>query len=180
MRPELSERGAQLLLAQVRFETGNFGHCYNWNFGNLKASAHEPHMFLAHVWEAMTPAQAEALARGPMGHLVHVDASGRYGVSQGNVAVVFEPPHPQCRFRAFDFESGAAAYLDTVERCVGMPIEQVVNAGEPHALVGALKKGGYFTGDPAHYTAGVRRLFREGAGPSLGPHHRAAPYEARV
>jgi hypothetical protein len=36
-RPELSNKAAAILLAQLLFETANFKSCYNYNIGNIKS-----------------------------------------------------------------------------------------------------------------------------------------------
>ena len=42
----LNQNGARTLTAQFMAETGEGRFCFNWNLGNVKAAATDPHMYL--------------------------------------------------------------------------------------------------------------------------------------
>lgn len=168
--PGLTREGARTLAAQSGLEAGDFGHCYNWNFGNVKASAGEPHMYLDHVWEGMTP---EAFARakaGPLGHLVHADTAGQgaHPVDGNHVRVVFDAPHPQCRFRAYSREQGVEAFASTMKAHAAKDpaFLEALNAGDAKGVAHILKRHGYYTGSESAYAAGIALRLRRAAAPT--------------
>jgi hypothetical protein len=75
----------------------------------------------------------------------------------------FDPPHPQCNFRAFQsLESGAIdhlRFLSQRERYAKAWL--AAKSGDPAAFVHALKAGGYFTADEGPYLSAVKSLFEE-------------------
>lgn len=90
----------------------------------------------------------------------------------------FEPPHPQCRFRAYPTPAaGAEDYLRLLrERQRFAPAWRAALRGDPEAFCDELKRGGYFTADLAPYKRAVislfsefRNLIREMGPPTLAP-----------
>lgn len=168
--PGLTRQGAQTLAAQSGLETGDFGHCYNWNFGNVKASAAEPHMYLDHVWEGMTPEAFAKAKSGPLGHLVHADTAGQgaHPVDGNHVRVIFDAPHPQCRFRAYSREQGVEAFASTMKAHAAKDpaFLDALNAGDAKAVAHILKRHGYYTGSESAYAAGIALRLRRAAAPT--------------
>lgn len=103
--PALTENGSRVLAAQFMAETGNGANCFNYNFGNVKSpNIGDRHMYLAGVWEC---AKSEAIAEQHVksgGGLVHIASDeeiAKHNWSCPSTIVVFNPPHPASRFRAF-------------------------------------------------------------------------------
>ncbi len=168
--PGLTHEGARTLAAQSGLETGDFSHCYNWNFGNVKASAGEPHMYLDHVWEGMTPEAFAKAKAGPLGHLVHADTAGQgaHPVDGNHVRVIFDAPHPQCRFRAYSREQGVEAFASTMKAHAAKDpaFLDALNAGDAKSVAHILKRHGYYTGSESAYAAGIALRMRGAAAPS--------------
>ena len=168
--PGLTREGARTLAAQSGLETGDFGHCYNWNFGNVKASASEPHMYLDHVWEGMTPEAFAKAKAGPLGHLVHADTAGpgAHPVDENHVRVIFDAPHPQCRFRAYSREQGVDAFASTMKAHAAKDpaFLDALNAGDAKGVAHILKRHRYYTGSESAYAAGIALRLRRSAAPT--------------
>jgi len=157
--PELTENGARTLTAQFMHETGSGKYCFNWNLGNVKAGANEPHMYLKGVWEVVgseAAAESEATKANGLAHVASADEIKKHGWScpEGKAIVVFDPPHPQARFRAY------ASLSDGAQRWIGLhkKIAQKftnyltdVNAGDCAKVAKTLKQAGYYTGGEQDY-----------------------------
>src|SRR6185436_11456761 len=124
-----------VLVAQSALETGRWKSIHCWNFGNVKASQ-------TYEW-LYTQYRCNEVINGKVQW--------------------FDPPHPQCNFRAFtDIEAGALDHirlLSQSKRYVGA--WHAAEQGNPAAFVHALKQAGYFTADEAPYLHAVTSLFRE-------------------
>lgn len=140
-----------LLVAQSALETGRWKSIHCFNFGNVKASP---------------------------------DYYGFYCQFRCNEVINgkvqwFDPPHPQCNFRAFQSaESGALdhiRFLATRKRYAYA--WQVAQAGTPLAFVEALKAAGYFTADAGPYARAVVSLWKEYLGmlERMGEEHDTEP-----
>lgn len=133
------------LLAQSALETGWWKSCHCWNLGNAKAGDDRDHCFF------------------------------RCNEVIGGKIVWFDPPHPQCRFRAFrSLEEGAIDYL-TLMRNRFHSAWPAVEAGDPRAFVRALKASGYFTADLGPYENSVAAIFAQYAG---GLQFEVSPFDA--
>jgi len=124
-----------LLVAQSALETGRWKAIHCFNFGNVKASP---------------------------------DYYGYYCQFRCNEVIGgkvqwFDPPHPQCNFRAFpSVEVGAldhVRFLATRQRYA--KAWEVAQTGMPLAFVEALKAAGYFTADAGPYARAVSSLWKE-------------------
>lgn len=75
----------------------------------------------------------------------------------------FDPPHPQCNFRAFEsLEAGAVDHMRFLaQRKSYQGAWLAAQSGDPAAFVHALKAAGYFTADEAPYLRSVVSLWRE-------------------
>lgn len=116
--PELSPKGAWMLAAQLMQETRGGKNCFNWNLSKVKAGPDEQHMYLRDMWEVDSSEAQVARAKG-MAHIATADEIQQHGwpQPQGATIVVFEPPHPQCRFRAYNsLADGARRWLEPYQR----------------------------------------------------------------
>jgi hypothetical protein len=120
-----------LLLAQSAFETGHWKSLHHFNFGNAKAGPSYPLITQFRCSE----------------------------VDQNGVETFYDPPHPQCNFRAY--ENAAAGALDYLKVLQNRPHWwQGLHTGDPSAFVDALATPPkYFTGNPAVYKRSVVSLF---------------------
>jgi hypothetical protein len=160
--PELSNNGARTLAAQFMAETGNGKYCFNWNLGNVKAGANEPHMYLANVWECDSQAGADAqVARaGGLARIATTDEASKHGWKCPNVVVVFSPPHAQCRFRAYaSLADGAPRWLAHHRRIAERDATflTALNAGDVAAVAHALKMARYYTAAEVDYARAMKR-----------------------
>lgn len=124
-----------LLTAQSALETGRWKSIHCFNLGNIKASeSYEGYYCLFRCNE----------------------------VINGKVEW-FDPPHPQCRFRAFkSLEDGAKDHLQFLAgRTRYATSWSMLLRGDPEGFVRALKAAGYFTANEQSYKAAVVSLFRE-------------------
>jgi hypothetical protein len=124
-----------LLVAQSALETGRWKSIHCFNFGNVKASP---------------------------------DYYGYYCQFRCNEVIKgkvewFDPPHPQCNFRAFDsVEVGALDHIRFLaQRKRYAKAWEVAQTGMPLAFVEALKAAGYFTADAGPYARAVTSLWKE-------------------
>ncbi|HEY3592411.1 MAG TPA: hypothetical protein VGL13_00995 [Polyangiaceae bacterium] len=158
MWPELTEQGARTLVAQFQAETANGAHCYNWNLGNVKAGPNDAHMYLRNVWEVETGSVANAdVARSQgLAHVATVQEMKQHGWAcpPGSSVVVYQPPHAQCRFRAYaSLADGARKWLDyhkaLARKDPGMLT--ALDAGDTAAFAHALKKARCYTAAESLY-----------------------------
>lgn len=159
---ELTNNGARTLTAQFMAETGGGKYCFNWNLGNVKAGSDEPHMYLANVWECDSQAGADAqVARaGGLARIATSDEIAAHGWKCPNVVVVFTPPHPQCRFRAYaSLGDGAQRWLDHHKRISSANPDflTALNAGDVTAVAHALKTARYYTAAEVDYGRAMTR-----------------------
>lgn len=170
----LTANGARTLTAQVMTETGGT-HCYNWNVGNVKSGANDPHMYLRNVWEVDTPEKAatQVAGAGGLARIATDDEITKHGWArkEGKTIVVYNPPHAQCRFRAYtSLQDGAQRWLGKHQTIAGQNADYVanLNAGSITAVARALTQARYFTQDEAIYAAGMTRWKRD-IDKALGP-----------
>ena len=159
---DLTEAGARTLTAQFMHETGGGKYCFNWNLGNVKAGPNEAHMYLKNVWEVDSPAQANAQVAksGGLGRIATPDEIKTRGWScpVGSNVVVFDPPHPQCRFRAYiSLEEGAQKWMSFHKKIALKNPSYIteLNRGDCAAVANSLKKVGYYTGDENDYASSM-------------------------
>jgi peptidoglycan hydrolase-like protein with peptidoglycan-binding domain len=158
----LTENGARTLTAQFMAETGGGKYCFNWNLGNVKAGANEPHMYLRNVWECASPGTADALVAkgGGLARIASAEEMKRRGWKCPAATVVFDPPHPQCRFRAYaSLRDGAQRWLGHHLRIAGKDSGYVtaLNNGNIPTVAHALKVARYYTASESDYARGMMR-----------------------
>ena len=124
-----------VLVAQSALETGRWRSVHCWNFGNVKAGPDYEWLY--------TQFRCNEVINGK--------------------AVWFDPPHPQCNFRAFtSIDSGALdhiRFLSSSKRYASA--WEAARKGDPAEFVHALKASGYFTADEGPYLKAVVALFNE-------------------
>jgi len=157
--PQLTNNGARTLTAQFMVETGGGKHCYNWNLGNVKAnSPNIPHMYLRNVWECLSQSGADARLAGGRG-LVRIATPEEirkrgWRCAAGAVVVVFNPPHPASRFRAYrSLQEGAQRWIGHHQR-IAKANPNYINAlstGNTSAVAKALKAARYYTASESDY-----------------------------
>lgn len=146
-----SQESLLVLLSQWTLETGGGHACHAWNLGNAKSVPGD-----GRSWTFFRC--SEILA---------------------GKEVFFDPPHPQCRFRAFEsLADGAADYLELLHRRFAVAWPAVV-AGDAAAFGHALKAAHYYTADEHAYTALLVRLMGQlrGALPAPAPCTQVPPDE---
>jgi flagellum-specific peptidoglycan hydrolase FlgJ len=162
--PELTEVGARTLVAQHRLETGGGSACWNWNLGNMKAGASQPHVYLHGTWEVVSERAANDLATKGNGlaRIADDDEVREKGWSclLGSKVVVFEPPHDVARFAAYrSLSEGVAAWVSYYQAHVmarAPGVLAALNSGDTTAVAHDLKHAGYYTGGEDDYAAGLQ------------------------
>lgn len=133
----ITRSAAGVIWVQWALETGRGRACANFNLGNTKvtrsqAEAGVPFFMLPNTWE----------------------------IEHGR-RVVYQPPHEQTWFRAFDSLADAMTHhLGFLARRYGTAW-QYAREGDPTAFALALKKGGYYTGSEVVYAGSLRHLQAE-------------------
>lgn len=154
-----SKRAVGVLWAQYAIETGG-QNCWNWNVGNVKSRAGDGYDWhaLNGVWEGVSPDEAKRLVASGE---ARIDPSPDHAkaVGAGRVSVIFQPPHPQTRFRAFTtLDEAMEDHIKLVARRFA-PAWPHVLAGNVDAFARALKSRGYFTADAGAYARGMMPAF---------------------
>jgi hypothetical protein len=130
--PEGSRESCLVLLAQWGIETGDGASCWNFNLGNVKRVKGQSWTMLGNVWEIL-----------------------------GGKKVVFQPPHPQTHFCAFDsLDEGAAFYVEKLRTRFAKAWPAVLS-GDPATFSRELKRLHYYTADERAYTAAIVARFRK-------------------
>lgn len=154
--PELTKEGAGCVYAQYITETGGRS-CFNFNIGNTKDHDNDGYDYfcLNGVWEIFTPEVAAGyIARGeaiPDPSADHAKAAG-----DGKVSLLFPPPHPMSRFRAYpDLRSSMRHHL-TMLRTYYKAAWSCILQGKPRETAVGLKANGYYTASAAAYGANMQ------------------------
>lgn len=156
----LPEVALGILYAQYIIETGGT-NCFGWNIGNVKKVAGDGFDFhcLRGVWEGVSPAEAARLiASGEA--VADPSANHARAVGAGRVSVIFQPPHPQTRFRAYpSLDIAMRHHLELLAKKRFASCWPAVLAGDVDGFAAALKAKGYFTASAEAYAAGMRAPF---------------------
>lgn len=161
---DLTQNGARTLAAQFMAETGSGRYCFNWNLGNVKAGPNEPHMYLRGVWEvdSVAGAQTQVANAGGLAHVASDDEIKKHGwgCRAGESIAVFDPPHPQCRFRAYgSLTEGAKRWLGRYQKIAQRNADFLtsLNNGDTAAVAHLLKQTHYYTADEDKYASAMAR-----------------------
>lgn len=169
-----SERGfparvsVAVLYAQYMIETGGRA-CWNWNIGNAKHVDGDGYDYieLSGVWEGVHPfVAARLIASGEARedkNPVHVAAVG-----PNKVPIIFNPPHPATRFRAYpDLDTAMVSHLRLLKGRFAPCWPDVVR-GDYRGFAHSLKAGrdgkedtadDYFTANADAYAKGMASHF---------------------
>jgi hypothetical protein len=157
---DLKPDGARTLTAQFMAETGEGRFCFNWNLGNVKSGPDDPHMYLHNVWECDTDAgaQSQVAQSNGLAQIATADDIKKHGWDCVNVVVVFQPPHPQCRFRAYSSLADGAQRWLTHHKGIAQKdagFLAALNSGNTAAVAHALKLAHYYTASETSYAQGM-------------------------
>jgi hypothetical protein len=161
--PDAQLEGARVLAAQFMLETTGGANCYNWNLGNVKAGASEPHYY-GPTWECRSQSDANAdvangkgLARIPSEDEVK-QLGNKYGMTCSSVMVLYGPPHTMGRFRAYpSLPIGAERWVNhhqTVARMYPNYLKTLKD-GDAATAAKILGQAKYYTADPVTYAHGM-------------------------
>ncbi len=129
---EGSRESCLVLLAQWGIETGDGRACWNHNLGNVKRYLGQSWTMLHNVWEIL---------------------NGR--------RVVFQPPHAQTHFAAFDsLDQGAVSFLKKIRTRFAAAWPAVLS-GSPGEFARELKRLRYYTADVKAYTYAIEARYRQ-------------------
>jgi hypothetical protein len=157
---DLKPNGARTLAAQFMAETGGGRFCFNWNLGNVKAGPNDSHMYLKNVWECDTPAGAATQVQnaGGLAHIATPQEIQQHGWTCNQSVVVFQPPHAQCRFRAYaSLALGAQLWLGHHQKIAqtNPAYLTAINAGDIPTVAHILSLAHYYTAPEAAYAQGM-------------------------
>lgn len=153
------------LVAMSAHETGRWASCWNYNFGNVKASPSwtGQYICLNNVWEVLNGVTRWFSPRG--------ETRGKGGPLIGPEYPV-PPGHPQTRFRAYATLAEGVESWAAKMATYGAPgvvgyrqsLDVLLAGGSTNAFLKSLKGQRYFTGDLVKYQASVRSYYREFCG----------------
>lgn len=154
--PELTKEGAGCVYAQYITETGGRS-CFNFNIGNTKDHDGDGYDYfcLNGVWEGFTPEVAAGYrARGEA--IPDPSADHAKAVGPGRVSIIFPPPHPMSRFRAYpDLRSSMRHHLTMLRKHYKAAWSCILE-GKPRETAIGLKANGYYTASAAAYGANMQ------------------------
>ena len=155
-----SKESVAVLYGQWMQETGG-ASCWCWNFSNAKwtPGCGFDYCCLNGVWEGVTPGDAEVLIE--TGRAIRDPSPDHaHAVGEGKVSVIFPPPSPESRFRAFpDLATGMLAHLKLLRRFAAAWAG--VLAGDPVRTALALGAGHYFTASAKVYGEGMQKHWQK-------------------
>lgn len=132
--PEVTKEQAGVLWAQYALETGRGGSCWNYNIGNVKHFEGDGYDYV------MLPNTPEII---------------------NGVRVIFQPPHPQTWFRAYDSLADAMEeHLEFLKKRYASAWHAVIE-GNPAEFAQLIKARGYFTGSLDDYARALVSLHAE-------------------
>lgn len=154
---ELTDEIISLAMAKTSLETGNYKACWNFNFGNVKASDTYIGMYTCIYLNEVINGKLVWFA--PEGQLSAAPSKG--GKLVGQPCKVPEG-HPQTRMRAFANEyDGIDQYITFVESGRYKTAWKYLLKGDAIQYIHHLKLAGYFTADENLYLKGVQALQRQ-------------------
>jgi hypothetical protein len=134
--PVIQKKGAWTMTAQYMHETNEGKNCYNWNLGNVKSPRTDvPHMYLRNNVEY-----------------------------EHGVAVVRQPPHPSCRFRAYpNLLEGVQHWIVYFQRLATHRADLLpaLTAADLPKYAHILHDAVYYTGLEDKYRGGLEAKWRE-------------------
>jgi hypothetical protein len=158
--PEAPRAFCAVLWAQHMIETGGAA-CWCWNIGNVKAPAGDGDYYcLPGTWEGVAPAEAARLiAAGEA--VADPSANHAHAVGPSRVSVVYQPPHPATRFRAFaSLPEAMRSHIELLRKRFAKAWPFALQ-GDVDGFAAALHAQGYFTASPLAYALGMRPAMTE-------------------
>lgn len=151
---ELTKEGALCVLSQYLTETGARA-CFNFNIGNTKDHDQDGYDYfcLNGVWEGFSPEVAAGyIARGEAVPDVNAATNGHAAaVGPGKVSIIFPPPHPMSRFRAYpDLRASMRHHLSMLQTYYKAAWSSILQ-GKPRETAIGLKANGYYTASEKKY-----------------------------
>jgi hypothetical protein len=144
----------ELKIAHVCVETG-LKSCHNWNIGNTKHRDGN-----GRCWQlfecgeeigTVTLRQVESLCPGSVTVRANYVREG-----QAWCSIWLTPPHPWCRFEAFEtLTEGIESQLGYLRR--HPQVLAALQTGDPAAYNRELRAAGYYTASPEVYLSGLQR-----------------------
>lgn len=151
---EPTDGAIALALAKIWLETGRGLHCWNHNWGNVKAAPSYVGMFTCVTLNEVIG--GKVLWFAPEGELTAAPSKG--GKLKG-APIAVPDGHPQTRMRAHaNHFDGADCYFDFVANGRYKAAWQELLLGHAESYVHALKVACYFTADEGAYCRGVVAL----------------------
>lgn len=149
-----------VLWSQYMIETGG-RNCWNWNIGNVKkrdGDGYDWHA-LHGVWEGVSPdASKRLIASGEASPDPSADHSKAVGPNR--VSVLYNPPHPATRFRAYpNLAKAMEHHIEFLALGRYASCWPFVVAGDVKGFSAALHAAGYFTASRDAYAAGMARPY---------------------
>lgn len=154
----LSNHALDVLVAMSAHETAEWRSCWNFNLGNVKASAAYSGAYtcLTNVWERLEGKLRWFSPRG--------ETDGKGGPLIGP-EYPCPPGHPQTRFRAYaSLPEGVTGFVDKMTGKYRPSLDVLLTGGSVDEFVAALKKQKYFTGNLVGYQAAVRKFYEQFTG----------------
>jgi hypothetical protein len=128
----------------------------------VKAGANERHMYLHGVWEcdSRSGGEAQVARANGLAHIATPEEIKKHGWKCPAAVVVYEPPHLQCRFKAYaTLAEGAQRWLGHHQKIAQRNVQflTALNNGDVPAVAKALKQVGYYTAAEADYARAMTR-----------------------
>jgi hypothetical protein len=144
----------ELKLAHIHLETG-LHSCHCWNLGNIKHVDGDGRCWtLFACGEELPVKRLDSVVAMSPAHVRIVARYNRKGAPWASVHLT--PPHPWCRFRAFEsLDAGVDEQLSYLHRHPDVLAE--LQTGDPGRYAAALAKHGYFTANPKMYEYTLRQ-----------------------
>lgn len=162
----LTDVGARVLAAKFLLETNGGRNCFDWNLGNVKATLNQSHMYLRDNLECVASTSVERIIANSNGNAAALTQEQQQSTrwqgrcSGGNVGVLFQPPSPECRFRAFDsLSDGGAQWVALQQRIAANHTTYVdaLNSGNCAVVAHLLRVANYYNAAESSYAAGLQR-----------------------
>lgn len=141
----------EIITAQWGIETGWGASMHGFNFGNVKSRDGDGFDYQYFECNELLP---KAMADGYCSRDPDHTRIQSYR-PDGNAWIWFYPPHPGCRFRAFDsLQAGGSDHISLLAKHFPSAL-QAARTGDPALYAHALKMSGYYTADESSYSKGL-------------------------
>lgn len=168
---KLGAPAIELLVAHSALETGFWASCYNYNLGNVKGNGPSGNYCMRECGEELPAKFVD-----PADPLVKVVRRyERNGVPY--VSAVFQPPHSQCHFAAFDsLQQAAQEKVLLLQKQFPKSWATLAN-GNAKAYGICLAAEHYFTADPQKYSDSLAQVLTQVRAKGLWWRNDPDPYQ---